>query len=158
MGGISLMDIVDKISAVLAADAALIAWANEKYNKALTVLVGMDERNRPGPDACPLILIRPERQDLGQSIGESSHRIQIDWAVFDETVTTTGTVTEYTGVRRVDEMGRLIWDALRSGISNHVAMDQSEYVLETVEKFPLLIGGMDIAINVPQLIGAEITL
>lgn len=158
MGGISLMDIVDKISTVLAADAALIAWADDKYDKVLTILVGMDERNRPGPDACPLILIRPERQDLGQSIGESSHRIQIDWAVFDDTVTTSGTVTEYTGVRRVDEMGRLIWAALCEGISPQVAMDQAEYVLETVEKFPMLLGGMDITINVPQLIGAEINL
>lgn len=158
MGGISLMDIVDKIVTVLAANAALIAWADDKYGKALTILVGMDERNRPGPESCPLILIRPERQDLSQSSSEQAHRVQVDWAVFDDTVATTGTVTEYTGVRRVDEMGRLIWAALQSGISTHVAMDQSEYVLETIEKFPLLLGGMDITINVPQLIGADITL
>ena len=158
MGGISLMDIVDKIVTVLAADAALTAWADAKYDKTVTILVGMDERNRPGPDACPLILIRPERQDLSQSAAEQSHRVQVDWAVFDDTVTTTGTVTEYTGVRRVDEMGRLIWAALQSGISSHVIMDQSEYVLETIEKFPLLLGGMDITINVPQIIGADITL
>jgi hypothetical protein len=158
MGGISLMDIVDKISTVLAADAALIAWADAKYDKALTILVGVDQRNRPGPESCPLILIRPERQDLSQSSSEQTHRVQVDWAVFDDTVTTTGTITEYTGVRRVDEMGRLIWAALQSGISAHVAMDQSEYVLETVEAFPLLLGGMDITINVPQLIGADITL
>lgn len=158
MGGISLMDIVDKISTVLAADTALTAWAGDKYDATVTILVGMDERNRPGPDLCPLILIRPDRQDLGQSVTQMQHRLQIDWAVHDDTVTTTGTVTEYTGVRRVDEMGRLIWDALCSGISGHVAMDQAEYVLETVERFPLLLGGMDITITVPQVIGAEITL
>lgn len=158
MGGISLMDIVDKISATLAADAELTAWADEKYEKAVTILVGLDERNKPGPASCPLILIRPDRQGLGQSVAGMDHRVQIDWAVHDDTVTTTGSVTEYTGVRRVDEMGRLIWDALRGGISGHVAIDQAEYVLETVERFPLLLGGMDITINVPQLIGAEITL
>jgi hypothetical protein len=158
MGGISLMDVVDKISAVLAADAALAAWADDKYDTTVAILVGMDERNRPGPELCPLILIRPDRQDIGQSVTQMQHRVQIDWAVHDDTVTTAGTVTEYTGVRRVDEMGRLIWDALCSGISDHVAIDQSEYVLEIVENFPMLIGGMDITINVPQLIGAEITL
>ena len=158
MGGISLMDIVDKMTAVLAADAALTDWADDKYDKAVTILIGLDERNRPGPEACPLILIRPDRQDTGQSVTEMKHRVQIDWAVHDDTVTTTGTVTEYTGVRRVDEMGRLIWAALCAGISSHVAMDQAEYVLETVERFPMLLGGMDITINVPQLIGAEITL
>ncbi len=158
MGGISLMAIVDKMSAVLASDTDLAAWVDEKYDKTLTILVGLDERNRPGPESCPLILIRPDGQGLGQSSGQIDHRVQIDWAVHDDAVTTTGGVTEYTGVRRVDEMGRLIWDALCSGISSHVAMDQAEYVLETVERFPLLLGGMDITINVPQLIGAEITL
>lgn len=158
MGGISLMAIVDKMSAVLAADTELAAWVDEKYDKPLTILVGLDERNRPGPDSCPLILIRPESQGLSQSASEQSHRVQVDWAVFDDAVTVAGTVTVYTGVRRVDEMGRLIWDALRSGISSHVAMDQAEYVLETVERFPLLLGGMDITINVPQVIGAEINL
>lgn len=158
MGGISLMDIVDKIVAVLAADAALTAWADDKYDTTVTILIGLDERNRPGQELCPLILIRPDRQDLGQSVTEMQHRVQIDWAVHDDAVTTTGTVTEYTGVRRVDEMGRLIWDALCAGISSHVVMDASEYVLETVERFPLLLGGMDITINVPCVIGAEITL
>ncbi|MDO9584745.1 MAG: hypothetical protein Q7J24_16820 [Desulfomicrobium sp.] len=158
MGGISLMDIVDKISAVLAADAELAEWADENFDKTVTILVGLDERNRPGPASCPLILIRPDGQGLGQSSGQIEHRVQIDWAVHDATVTTAGGITEYTGVRRVDEMGRLIWSALCAGISGHVAMDQAEYVLETVERFPLLLGGMDITINVPQLIGAVITL
>ena len=40
MGGISLMDIVDKISAVLAADAELAEWADENFDKTVTILVG----------------------------------------------------------------------------------------------------------------------
>lgn len=158
MGGISLMDVVDKVVTALSTNAALIAWADATYDKTITILVGLDERNRPGPETCPLILVRPESQSLGQGAAEMQHRVQIDWAVYDDATTTSGTVTEYTGVRRIDEMGRLVWDALKAGVSDEVAMDRSEYVLETVERFPMLLGGMDITINVPQLIGAEITL
>ena len=157
MGGVTLHAVMDRAAAVLAADAALLAWCATHYVPP-KIQIGLDERNRPGPEDCPVIVIRPDSARLGQTQSEDSFTILIDWAVYDETISDAGPARVYTAVRRVDELGVLIWSSLVSGFSDRVALDRTEYALETVERFPLVLGGMDITINVPRVIGAEITL
>lgn len=156
MGGISLMDVVDEVVAVLAADAALLAWSKTHYGSDPALFVGLDERDRPGPEACPLVLIRPDRQT--ESDGYYVFSVQIDWAVHDDTATVSGTVREYAAVRRVDEMGRLILAALEAGLPDVLGMTRTDYQLETVERFPLVLGGVDLNFNVPVMMSGQLTL
>ena len=158
MGGITLEQIVDRAASVLSADGTLAGWCQANYDRAPPIMVGIDERNRPGCADCPLILIRPDRQQIGQESDAWEHVFQIDWAVCDESVTEAGGVRELVGVRRVDQLGRLIWAALVQNFSANVIMNQSDYALETVERFPLLLGGMDITLTVPRFMGADRTL
>jgi hypothetical protein len=155
MGGIALIDVVDEMAAILAADAALASWASTTYGTTVTILLGMDERNRPGADACPLIVLRPETSRTGE---EQELTVLVDWAVHDDSVTVTGSVTRYDGVQRLDDMGGLILAALESGMPQVLGVRRDEYVLETVERFPMLLGGMDITITVPLMLnGTQIT-
>lgn len=158
MGGITLEQIVDRAASVLASDSALADWCATTYDRAPLIMLGIDERNRPGCADCPLILIRPDRQQIGQEIDAYEHVFQIDWAVCDEEVSESGGVRELVGVRRVDQLGRLIWAAIEQNFSENVILNQSDYALETVERFPLLLGGMDITLRVPKFFGADRTL
>lgn len=156
MGGIALMQISDVAVGILSTDSALLNWCGEHYGRMPTIQVGLDQRNPPEPEECPLILVRPATQRTGdEDIGNA---LQIDWAVYDERVQITGLVKEYVGVRRVDEMGRLILAALEAGLPAVLSMATTEYVLETVERFPLLLGNMDITINVPAMLSGQLEL
>lgn len=157
MGGISLMNIVDKMAEILAADTALQAWCATHY-KAPIIQIGLDTREPPQAEDMPVILVRPTDQGLGPQNDDEPHTVQVDWGVHDDTVTVTGLVKEYVGVRRVDEMGRLIWAALDTGLPPVLSLTRTEYVLETVEKFPMCLGGMDITINVPAMLSGHLTL
>lgn len=155
---ITLEQIVDRAASVLAADSALASWCQTTYGRAPLIMIGIDERNLPGCENCPMILISPDRQQVGQESDAWEHVFQIDWAVCDETVTESGGVRVLVGVRRVDQLGRLIWAALVANFSANVLMNQSDYALATVERFPLLLGGMDITLAVPRFMGADRTL
>lgn len=157
MGRIALMDIVDRIVAVLEADPTLRDLVAGFYGRPPRLFVGLDDRDRPGPEQCPLILVRPQEFRAGaEEVLE--YTVLVDWAVWDEEVAEAADKREYAGVRRLDAMGMRICDALEESLPDALQMVVSELSLETIARFPLMLGGVDLTFRVPAMLSKHLTL
>jgi len=154
---ITYKDILQRMRDVLANDTALADWCQTNYGQAPKIFVGIDNRNQPGKKDCPLIILRPGTAEVGREVKNHEYKIMVDWAVLDESVSTNGSVVEYQGVFQIDDMGQLVWQALQ-GFSSNVSLSRNDYILEPIDYFPMIVGGMDLSISVPNLIGGGITL
>lgn len=156
---ITLTDIVQKMRNILTAtDSEFHTWAMSILGSHPAVFVGLDVRNPPGSADCPMIVIRPISMDGGQESSERSYQVAVDWGLVDESVSSTAGATEFPGLYTVDGFGLAIWSALTGSFSSSVALSRSDYSLDPVEFFPMLLGGMDITITLPTVMGAEISL
>lgn len=156
MGGITLMHIVDLVAATLSEDQTLRDLAVDFYGRPLRVYIGLDDRDRPGPEQCPLLIIRPQELRTGEEALE--YTVLVDWAVWDEEIIEVGDRREYAGVRRLDAIGSRIRAALDESMPQVLQMVVAEMTLETIAKFPLLLGGVDLVFSVPAMLSEPLTL
>ncbi len=154
---IKIRNILTTFRDLLLNSSELSNWCSTNYGAEPKIFVGMDKQNPPGKKDAPFVMIRPGAANEGQEVDNFGYKIQVDWALSDDSREENGRAIEYTGQYKLDEMGNLVWDALVAGMDN-VTLSSSEYTLEPIEFFPLLVGGMDIDINVPNTIGGEITI
>ena len=156
---ITYTDILEKMKIVLVDDITLWEWCEINFNSSPKIFIGIDDRNPPGKKDCPLIILRPSSAgaEIGQEQSPHIYKVLVDWAILDETVNANDNLVEYQGVYEADNMGQLIWQALKS-FSDNVSLSRSNYILEPISYFPMIVGGMDLEIIVPNVIGAEITL
>ncbi|MCA1990379.1 MAG: hypothetical protein LDL07_14770 [Desulfarculus sp.] len=150
--------IIDRFKAAILASDDLADWCQEQFGKPLTLFIGMDQRNPPGEDACPLIILTPEGPASDGEAPEGGQRrypIGVRWGVVNDGVTTVGNVITYPGQAQADRMGQLIWAALEDGCED-MSLPQAEPELEPIAYFPLIPGWMLVTVTVPVLIGAEI--
>jgi len=148
MGSVTLTEITQDLRDALASDQALNDWCLAELGELPTIFVGIDERNKPGLQDCPLIIIRPETIAGGQEQAAIEPVLYVDWGLVNDEITTADRIREYQGVYQSDRMGNLIWNALRSAGPDY-ALSQSDYTLESVRFFPMHVGGMDIKISIP---------
>ncbi|MFZ5586142.1 MAG: hypothetical protein ACOZHQ_09455 [Thermodesulfobacteriota bacterium] len=139
-------------------DDAIAAWCQAEFGKALSIFVGIDQRNPPGPDQCPLAIIQPDHAVDGDGLEERVKRytLEVQWAVSNEATASSGGVTELAGLAQVDRLGQLIWDALADCHPN-LELSSADIEVEPVAFFPMVVAGAAITINVPVLISAEIS-
>lgn len=154
---ITISDLLNAMSARLLADTTLTAAFVTETGSEPTVIVGEDTRNMPGPDDAPCIIITAGMSRGGQESSEYVFSVSVDWLISEESVTENDRSKVYDGPLKSDRLGEAIWSSL-CGVSPNVALSDRTYGIATLEQYPLVIGMMDITINVPQLIGAEITL
>ena len=157
MGRITLIDIVNRIVAVLEANPTLRDLVASFYGRPPRLFVGLDDRDRPGPEHCPLILVRPQEFRAGaEEVLE--YTVLVDWAVWDDAVAEAADKREYAGVRRMDAIGMRICDALEESLPDALQMVVSELSLETIARFPLMLGGVDLTFRVPAMLSKHLTL
>ena len=154
---ITYSDILQKMRDVLANNQELQDWCQVNYGKQPTIFVGIDERNPPGKKNCPLIILRLDDSEIGKETKQHEYKILVDWAVLDESVTKNDNIIEYRGVYQADAMGQIIWRALPD-FSQNISLSRTAYALEPIDYFPMILGGMDLSIIIPNLIGGEINL
>lgn len=150
-------DLANKFSDHLLADATLTAAWVADTGEEPTVIIGEDTRNMPGADDAPCIVIVPGTNRGGQESSEYVYSVSVDWLISDDSVTESGRSKKYNGLLKSDRLGEAIWTSL-CGASSIIALTDRTFAVAALEQFPLFLGMMDITINVPQLIGAEITL
>jgi len=154
---ITISDLLNKFHDHLLADTVLTAAFVTETDAAPTVIIGEDARNMPGPDDAPCIVITPGMSRGGQETAEYVYSMSVDWLISDDSVTEGVRSKKYDGTLKSDRLGEAIWKSL-CGASSNIALSDRTYAVAALEQFPLVIGMMDITINVPQLIGAELTL
>lgn len=154
---ITISDLLTAFQDRLLADTVLTAAFVTETGTEPTVIIGEDARNMPGPDDAPCIAITPGMSRGGQESGEYVYSVSVDWLISDDSVTEGFRSKTYTGLLKSDRLGEEIWRSL-CDVSPHIALSDRTFAVAALEQFPLVIGMMDITINVPQLIGAEISL
>lgn len=154
---IHLTAILSLYATKLAESAELEAWCQLHFGKSATIFVGVDTREPPGSANVPFVVLQPGAEAAGDEVAEFSYLVTVDWCVLAETVTTAGAIKTMDGLTRVDEMGRLILEALRDA-SDNVTLSSWNYTIEQVEFFPMVMAGLDITLNVPHILGGAVTL
>lgn len=135
----------------LFASAAVQTWAAATLGREWKVLVGVDKRNPPGIKDCPFVMLRPSTIESSPVADDQDPAIMIDWGIADPgTPTTTGRVTEYTSIDLLDQMAMKIRTLLMEA---GVPLARAVVELETEAFFPLMLGGMDITLSLPNTIG-----
>lgn len=154
---INMRDILDRFATTLAGTAELDGWCQTHFGTDATIFVGFDVRDPPGKANVPFIILQPGAANEGDEMGQFTYIVTVDWCITSETSTTTGQVREMDGLKLIDELGRIIVEALR-GASQNVVLSSWNYTIEPVEFFPMIMAGLDITLNVPHLIGGRVEL
>lgn len=135
----------------LFASETVQAWATSTLGKPWKVLVGVDKRNPPGVRDCPFVMLRPASIDSSPTAEDQDPSIMIDWGVVDPgTPTTSGQVVEFISISLLDRVAEKIRTLL---VDAGIPLSEAKVELETEAFFPLMLGGMDITLSLPNTIG-----
>lgn len=156
---LEISDFLKKFRDLITANAALTAFATEKYGKAPFVFVGVDTKAPPEESTMPHIILLPgdPSSEEGVEAATCIYRVEILWAVKDESVTESVNMLEALGVYNSDRFGKLIWESIRRFSSNCPA-SKADFSVEGAAFAPIYPGSMLIEIRVPVVMGATITI
>ena len=140
----------------IANSAAISAFCIEKYNKPLSLYVGIDGKKPPTDKNCPLVIVFPGGKVEGGGEAECRYTGSIGWSIIQPGVANQDGITENIGLYEADELGQLILTAIAE-INPSYPVTRVEYSFESNEFFPQFPGRMDITIQVPVVMGMQIT-
>lgn len=150
---IMIYDIISRWRDAIANSAEISAYCQEHYSKASSVFVGLDLKRAPDIHDCPLVIIRPGSKVEGESESQFSYSVGVSWAIMNEGRTTTGNITEMSGVKEVDELGQLILKTLRE-INPDCPISTINYDIDSIEFFPQHVGEMQLTTTVTRTLGS----
>lgn len=154
---IRLTDIVGKWVTLLGASAELAAFCQTNFAKEASIFVNLNEKNKPKVDVAPMIALYPGSKTEGLDSSQYSYTIGLSWVIKDaHGLVKTGNAYEMPDVGVLDDMGQLIYTILATASDNYPVSDL-QYAIEPTEFYPLLVGHMEITINVPRILGAGMT-
>lgn len=155
---IDVHDILTLFASKIAASTDIDTWCASNFSgKDLTIFIGVDTREPPGKAHAPFVVLQPGPALEGDEVSTFQYQVTVDWCIVDEGVTITGTTRKISGLEKVDALGRMILAALRPASAN-VTLSSWNYTVEQVEFFPMIMAGLDLTLNVPHLIGGELSL
>lgn len=153
---IPITDFTQKWRDAIKNSTAISAFCMAHYEKALSLYVGINGKKPPDDGNCPLIIVFPGEKVEG--IGESEYHYtgSIGWSIIQPKVTVTNGVSENNGIYEADELGQLILTAIAE-INPSYPVSRVDYSFESNVFFPQFPGRMDITIEIPVVMGAQIT-
>ena len=151
-----LKEILQKWCDVLSTDQDIIDYCMAKYGKAPTVFVGLDVRDSPGEEDCPLIVVFPGDKNEGLKQANYQYNLSIGFVILQENFTTTGNVREYHGIYEVDDIAQLSLKAVVVA-SEDYPVSQATIRIDLTEHQPQYAGHMDLTIDIPVTMGAELS-
>ena len=153
---IPITDFTRKWRDAIANSAAISAFCSQKYGKPLSLYVGIDGKKSPTDKNCPLVVIFPGGKTEGIGEGEYSYTGSIGWSIVQPNVTVTDGLAENTGVYEADELGQLILTTIAE-INPSYPVTRVDYSFESNDFFPQYPGRMDITIQIPVVMGTQIS-
>jgi len=152
---IPVTDITNKWFAAIAGSAAISAFCMSTYGKPLSLFYGINGKNPPEAQFCPLVIVFPGDKDEG--IGEiNSYTISVGWSILQPAVTVNGSTYVNSGVDEADTLGQLILTTVAE-INPSFPIRRVRYGFESNDFFPQFPGRFDATIEIPLVMGAELT-
>lgn len=113
-----------------------------RYGRAPTFYLGINVKDPPNEDNCPIVALYPLPESGGQEIHPWTHAVGVEWCVCNEGTRVISGVTECLGLVDADELGQMILDIINAD-AEYVS-NQVDYNISPVEKWPLFQGEMSI--------------
>jgi hypothetical protein len=158
---IAINEILETFAASLAADTALNNYCQAQFSKDVTIYLGYNGETPPAATNCPYIVIYPDQKGEGADENIYQYTIPVDWAVANETQTTSGKIVTLAGIGQCDAMGQLILECLNEVSADHPIVKAAYRIAATKTEaatlYPQIAGQMKLTINVARSIGAVIS-
>lgn len=158
---ISINEILETFVASLAADTALNDYCQAQFSKDVSIFWGYNGQTPPAASNCPYIVIYPDQKVEGVDENIYKYTIPVDWAVANETQTTSGKVVTLVGIGQCDAMGQLILACLNAVSVDHPIVTANYRIAATKTEaatlYPQIAGQMKLTINVARSIGATVS-
>lgn len=152
---LKLSDIMSKWRDALQASQPIQNFCMAQYNKAPSIFVGINGKQPPTENDCPLIILYPGTKAEGLELQEYTYNLAIGWTILQDAVTVTNNVTEYHGITECDALGQLIYLELAQ-LSPDNPIGVVNYNIEPVAYFPRFPGRMDITVKITSINGYNI--
>lgn len=135
---------------------AIETHVQAEYSKTLKIYDQPDAYDVPGEEDIPFVCIYRNRHDLGESVGSWNYEVELEVGIVKKGQDTTDpNVTLQNGVRSLETLVYLIYDALRTYVPCNGNIDVASLEIDETQH-PLYIGYLTVNINVPQVIGSTI--
>jgi hypothetical protein len=145
---ILLSTIAERWLDVLANDTAISDFCRSNYGKLHTVFLGIPIKQPPDEKDCPYIIINPGTNHEGNEVDERAYSLSVAWSVIDDQAfVVDGNKVVMPGVKRVDNFGKLIMNALNEA-SDNVPIGTCDTDLECTLWLPEVIGSATISLMV----------
>lgn len=152
---LKLSDILSKWLNALQASQPIQNFCSTQYNKVPNIFVGMNGKNPPTDNDCPMIILYPGSKSEGLELQKFTYKLAVNWTIYQSAVSVTNNVTEFNGVTECDTLGQLIYLELAQ-LSPDNPINVIRYNIEPVAYFPRFPGRMDITIKIPSINGYNI--
>lgn len=147
--------ILQKWRDILVNDADIKAYCLGKYGKAPNFFVGLDVRDSPGEDICPLIVIFPGDKIEGLKQSAYNYTASVGWVILQEDFTISENLKEYHGIYEVDDIGQLILKAVMNANPDY-PVTQVDFRIDLTEHQPQYAGHMDITMEISVTMGVDL--
>lgn len=154
MQTIPLMDIVTKQAEALRSSEEIRDFCLAKYGKLPTIIVGHNEKKKPGREDCPAILIPRMGKIEGEDSQEFRYFTLVGWMIFNDQETEEDGIRVLKGLEEADALGQMIYEKL-CHLNPNYPVSESHYEIEGFEFFPLIIGEMQLNITMPRTMGMK---
>jgi hypothetical protein len=149
----NMNDLISGITAALAGDTAIAAWALQEYGKAFSVFENIDLRSLPDEADCPLVIVHPASKAAGLR-DRRDHVVAVTAAVFDEEkVIEDSGVIRFAGTRRAETLRQLALSAALGAIPSGCRLEHVAVEYDTVEQFPFCWVAMALTITQENTLG-----
>lgn len=144
---LKLSDIIGKWRNALTASESIQNYCTTKFTRKPKIYVGVNGKNMPADEDCPLIILYPGSKKEGLELQEYTYTLTVGWVILQEGTTTVNNVIEYSGIAECDELGQLIYQEL-AGLSAKNPISAVDYSIEPIAYYPRFPGRMDITIKI----------
>jgi hypothetical protein len=157
--GEETMDIttlITRLSEAIATDTDIAAWCQTTYDSDHSVYVNYDRRHPPG-EAAPAIMLYPTGYSAGRGMPEKRYALEAVIMIHDtaERPGAITTITEYSGVRRIEELREYVQAAIIGADTGDAYLENMDVDYETIEAFPFFMAGMTLNYTEPVTIGTD---
>ena len=132
-------------------------WCQATYGQKHQVYKNFDERDPPGDEKCPYILIYPAAKKAGHHVNQKTHAFETVCCIYDESLVTGGTenITEYHGVQRLETFRKYIEAAILVSVPSKTELAVMEVEYDTITNFPFMAAGMILEITETVCLGED---
>lgn len=149
--------IIDHLITIINADENVAQWLEDNEFEELKIFDNPDALKPPGEEECPFIAIYRTQINKGERANEWTYVLEIEHGVKLESVTNNTNVYLNDGIRLVEDLGCIIYQAIKDSVSCNLDFQLADIEYDETAS-PLYLAYYGYTFKVQRVIGAQINL